>query len=120
MAEELATRIVLAARPKGKPTGADFRTEKTRVPRPRAHELLLRSRYLSLDPYMRGRMDDKKSYAPHLQIGDVITGESVAEVVLSNVPGFATGDLVLAYTGWQTHYLSDGKGLRKLGRVDKL
>ena len=114
MAEELATRIVLAARPKGKPTDADFRIEKTPVPRPGAHELLLRSRYLSLDPYMRGRMDDKKSYAAPLQLGDVMTGESVALVVLSNVPDFAPGDIVLAQTGWQTHHVSDGKGLRKI------
>src|SRR5271156_2358407 len=114
MTEDLATKIVLAARPKGKPTDQDFRIEKTPVPTPGAHELLLRTRYLSLDPYMRGRMDDRKSYAAPLQIGDVMTGESVAEVVLSNVPDFAVGDLVLAQTGWQTHYLSDGKGLRKV------
>jgi NADPH-dependent curcumin reductase CurA len=114
MTEESATRIVLAARPKGKPTDADFRIERILVPQPGARELLLRTRYLSLDPYMRGRMDDKKSYASPLRIGDVMTGESVAEVVLSDVQGFAPGDLVLAHTGWQTHYLSDGKGLRKV------
>ena len=63
---------------------------------------------------MRGRMDDKKSYAPPLQIGDVMTGESVAEVIRSNIPDFSIGDLVLANTGWQTHYLSNGKGLQKI------
>ena len=115
MFEPFATRIVLAARPSGQPKQADFRIEKNSVPQPGAHELLLRTRYLSLDPYMRGRMDDKKSYAPSLQIGDVMIGESVAEVVLSNVPDFAVGDLVLAYTGWQTHYVSNGTGLRKIG-----
>lgn len=114
MTEELATRIVLAARPKGNPTHADFRIEKVPVPQPSAHELLLRVRYLSLDPYMRGRMDDRKSYAPPLHIGEVMSGESVAEVILSNVADFAPGDLVLAHTGWQTHYLSDGKGLQKI------
>jgi len=114
MTEEIATKIVLAARPKGKPTEADFRIERTPIPQPGTHELLLRTRYLSLDPYMRGRMDDRKSYATPLQIGDVMTGESVAEVVISHVPALAPGDLVLAETGWQTHYLSDGKALRKL------
>lgn len=114
MTDGLATRIVLAARPKGKPADTDFRVEKVPIPQPGAHELLLQTRYLSLDPYMRGRMDDVKSYAPPLQIGDVMTGESVAMVILSNVPEFSVGDLVLANTGWQTHYLSNGKGLRKI------
>jgi NADPH-dependent curcumin reductase len=114
MTDKLATRIVLAARPKGKPADTDFRIEKLPIPQPGANELLLQTRYLSLDPYMRGRMDDKKSYAPPLQIGDVMTGESVAVVTLSNIPGFSIGDLVLAHTGWQTHYLSNGKGLRKI------
>lgn len=68
MANESATRIVLAARPKGKPVDTDFRIEKLPIPRPGSKELLLQTRYLSLDPYMRGRMDDKKSYAPPLQI----------------------------------------------------
>jgi NADPH-dependent curcumin reductase len=67
--------------------------------------------YLSLDPYMRGRMDDRKSYARPLQIGDVMTGESVARVVASNHPGYAEGDVVVAVTGWRTRALSDGIGL---------
>lgn len=114
MTDVLATRIVLAARPNGKPIDTDFRIEKLPIPQPGANELLLQTRYLSLDPYMRGRMDDKKSYASPLQIGDVMTGESVAEVILSNIPDFSVGDLVLANTGWQTHYLSNGKELRKI------
>lgn len=114
MTDELATRVVLAARPKGKPTETDFRIEKLPIPQLGPKDLLLKTHYLSLDPYMRGRMDDKKSYAPPLQIGDVMTGESVAEVIHSNIPDFSIGDLVLANTGWQTHYLSNGKGLRKI------
>lgn len=114
MSDGLATRIVLAARPKGKPTEKDFRIEKLPIPKPGKKELLLRTDYLSLDPYMRGRMEDKKSYAPPLQIGDCMTGESVAEVILSNIPDFSVGDLVLAMTGWQTHYLSNGKRLQKI------
>src|SRR3984885_3744437 len=112
MTNESATRIVLAARPKGKPVDSDFRIEKIPIPRPGSKELLLQTRYLSLDPYMRGRMDDKKSYAPPLQIEDVMMGESIAEVILSNIPDFSIGDLVLANTGWQTHFLSNGKELR--------
>lgn len=114
MSDALATRIVLAARPKGKPVDTDFRLEKLPIPKPGQKELLLQTRYLSLDPYMRGRMDDKKSYTQPLQIGDVMTGESVAEVIHSNIPDFSAGNLVLAPTGWQTHSLSDGKGLRKI------
>jgi NADPH-dependent curcumin reductase len=114
MTDALATRIVLAARPKGKPIDTDFRMEKFPIPKPGKKELLLQTRFLSLDPYVRGRMEDRKSYAPPLQIGEVITGESVAEVILSNIPDFSVGDLVLADTGWQTHYLSNGKGLRKI------
>lgn len=114
MTDKLATRIVLAARPKGKPVDTDFRIEKLPVPAPGKKELLLQTRYLSLDPYMRGRMDDKKSYAQPLQIGDVMTGESVAEVIHSTISDFPTGTFVLAPTGWQTHSLSDGKNLRKI------
>lgn len=114
MTDGLATRIVLAARPKGKPLDTDFRIEKLPIPKPGQKELLLQTRYLSLDPYMRGLMDDKKSYVLPLQIGDIMTGESIAEVIHSNIPDFPIGSLVLAHTGWQTHYLSDGKGVRKI------
>jgi NADPH-dependent curcumin reductase CurA len=114
MTNEFATRIVLAARPKGKPVDTDFRIEKFPIPRLGPKELLLQIRYLSLDPYMRGRMDDKKSYIPPLQIGDVMTGEGIAEVILSNDPEFSIGDLVLAYSGWQTHFLAYGKDLRRI------
>jgi NADPH-dependent curcumin reductase len=66
------------------------------------------------DPYMRSRMDDRKSYAKPLQLGDVMTGETVARVIASKDPAYAEGDIVLAPTGWRTHALSDGAGLRKL------
>jgi NADPH-dependent curcumin reductase CurA len=77
-------QIVLAARPKGRPELIDFRLEETAIPTPAAGQLLLGVKYLSLDPYMRGRMDDHKSYATPLQIGDVMTGETVAHVLVSN------------------------------------
>src|SRR5205823_14411909 len=69
---------------------------------------------LSLDPYMRGRMDDRKSYATPVQLGGVMQGESVATVIASKNPSYSEGDIVLAHTGWRTHALSDRADLRKL------
>jgi NADPH-dependent curcumin reductase len=109
-----ARQIVLAARPQGKPKLTDFRLEDTLVPTPASGQLLLGVQYLSLDPYMRGRMDDRKSYAKPLQLGEVMTGETVAQVLTSNHRAYVQGDIVLAPTGWRTHALSDGTGLRKL------
>jgi NADPH-dependent curcumin reductase CurA len=118
MTEEAVRRIVLAQRPKGKPTAADFRLEETSMPVPGAGQLLLKVRYLSLDPYMRGRMDDKKSYAPPVAIGEVMAGQSLCEVVLGNSAEYHVGDLVLANTGWQTHFVCEGKGLRTINAAD--
>jgi NADPH-dependent curcumin reductase len=109
-----AHRIVLAARPKGKARAADFRLEAMEIPAAGAGQLLLRTLYLSLDPYMRGRMDDRKSYAKPVAVSDVMEGAGVAEVIASHRPEHAPGDVVLAYTGWQTHSVSNGTGLRKL------
>jgi len=114
MTTSISRQIVLAARPKGKPDLADFRLEETAIPTPASGQLLLAVQYLSLDPYMRGRMDDRKSYAKPLQLGDVMTGDTVAQVLTSNHPAYVAGDTVLAPTGWRTHALSDGTGLRKL------
>jgi NADPH-dependent curcumin reductase CurA len=111
MTTSLARQIVLAARPRGKPQLTDFRLEETEIPTPASGQLLLAVQYLSLDPYMRSRMDDRKSYATPLQLGDVMTGESVARVLTSNHPDYAEGDIVVALTGWRTHALSDGIGL---------
>src|SRR5271154_3154487 len=109
-----AHQIVLAARPKGKPELTDFRLEETTIPTPTAGQVLLGVQYLSLDPYMRGRMDDRKSYAKPVQLGEVMTGEAVARVTASKHPGYSEGDIVLAKTGWRTHALSDRADLRKI------
>jgi len=109
-----ARQIVLAARPKGTPQLTDFRLEETVIPTPSPGQVLLRVKYLSLDPYMRGRMDDRQSYAPPTQLGAVMPGESVATVVASNHPAYSEGDIVLAHTGWRTHALSDRGDHRKL------
>jgi NADPH-dependent curcumin reductase CurA len=109
-----ARQIVLAARPQGRPKPSDFRLEETEIPTPSAGQVLLRVEYLSLDPYMRGRMDDRKSYATPVPLGGVMQGESVATVIASKHPGYSEGDIVLAQTGWRTHALSDRADLRKL------
>lgn len=105
-------RVVLASRPHGEPTPAHFRLEETRVPSPGAGEILLRTRWLSLDPYMRGRMSAAKSYAAPVGIGEPMTGGTVSEVVQSGHPEFPVGTLVQAFGGWQDFSVSDGKGLR--------
>jgi NADPH-dependent curcumin reductase CurA len=84
------------------------------VPTPKDGELLLRTIWLSLDPYMRGRMSDGPSYAQPVPIGGVMEGGTVSEVIASHNPGFKVGDVVLSHAGWQTHAVSDGKGLRKI------
>lgn len=109
-------RIVLAARPHGAPKTSDFRMETVAKPTPQAGEMLLRSVYLSLDPYMRGRMNDAKSYAEPVALDDVMVGATVCQVEVSNNPDFPVGEWVLAYTGWQDYGISNGEGLIKLGQ----
>ena len=89
MSASKTRQIVLAARPEGTPQLTDFRLEETVIPTPTSGQLLLEVQYLSLDPYMRGRMDDRKSYANPLQLGDVMVGESVARVIASKHPDYA-------------------------------
>lgn len=109
-----AKRVVLASRPVGEPKSSDFRVEDFPVPTPGDGEVLLRTIWLSLDPYMRGRMSDGPSYAAPVPINGVMEGEGVSEVIASNNPKFAKGDIVAIRSGWQSHALSDGKGLRKV------
>jgi NADPH-dependent curcumin reductase CurA len=111
---ETARRFILVSRPVGEPKTTDLQLEEFAVPTPGAGEVLLRTLFLSLDPYMRGRMSDAKSYAAPVPIGGVMEGGAVSEVIASNNPKFAVGDIVLGRTGWQTHSLSDGASLRKV------
>ena len=106
--------LVLAARPEGEPKDSDFRMEQRPAPEPGAGEVLCRTLYLSLDPYMRGRMSAAKSYAQPVEIGQVMVGQTVGEVVASNNPDFSVGDVVLGNAGWQEYGISDGSDLRKL------
>ena len=110
----LNRRIVLNSRPVGAPTTDNFRLEENAKPVPAAGEVLLRTLYLSLDPYMRGRMSDAPSYAPPVAIGEVMLGGTVSRVEASLHPDYQPGDLVLSYSGWQDYALSDGTGLNKL------
>ena len=107
------TRIVLAARPHGAPTPDDFRLEHATLPPLRNGQVLLRNRWLSLDPYLRGRMNAGRSYVAPLEIGDVIEGGTVSEVVQSLHPAWSPGDVVLAHAGWQTFAVVDGEALRR-------
>ncbi|MGV8989053.1 MAG: NADP-dependent oxidoreductase [Cypionkella sp.] len=112
----LNRRLVLAERPKGEPTDATLRQETAPVPTPGPGKMLLRTVYLSLDPYMRGRMNDAASYAAPVALGAVMVGGTVAKVVASDVTGFHPGDWVLTYSGWQDYAVSDGTAVMNLGR----
>jgi NADPH-dependent curcumin reductase CurA len=108
-------RLVLAERPEGAPTASTLALETTNLSLPRKGEMLLRTEFLSLDPYMRGRMSDTPSYAPPVKIGDVMVGGTVAQVEVSQLDGFKKGEWVLSSNGWQDYALSDGKGVTSLG-----
>lgn len=108
------TQITLAARPVGEPRDSDFATVEQELPALQDGQVLLRTVYLSLDPYMRGRMSEAKSYAAPLQLGEVMLGQTVCAVLESRSPRRAVGDLVLAYTGWQTHAVVDARQTRRL------
>ena len=111
---DINRRIVLASRPSGAVEPANFRLEEAHVPVPVTGQVLLRTLFLSLDPYMRGRMNDAPSYAPCVQLGEVMTGGAVSRVIASQHPDFQPGDQVMGYTGWQDYAVSDGIGLSKL------
>lgn len=107
-------RLLLAERPVGAPGLQHFRVERQPVPVPGPGELLLKTEYLSLDPYMRGRMNANRGYAEPVAIGAVMVGQTISKVAVSHHPDFAVGDRVVADAGWQDWLLSDGRGLRKL------
>jgi len=115
MTNNVNRRIVLASRPVGAPVAENFRLEEAEKPTPAQGELLLRSVYLSLDPYMRGRMSDAKSYADPVAIDEVMVGGTVCQIEASNHPDYQVGEWVLAFTGWQDYGISDGEGLIKMG-----
>lgn len=114
--KDINRRYVLASRPVGAPTRENFRLETTPVPSPQEGEVLFRADYLSLDPYMRGRMSDAASYADPVKVDDVMVGSVVGRIVESHHPDFEAGDWVLASSGWQDYAVSDGSDLLPLGK----
>jgi NADPH-dependent curcumin reductase len=114
--DQMRRSILLKRRPSGSPRRADFELREDAIPTPGAGEVVTRTLWLSIDPYMRGRLSDRKSYAPSVQIGEVMTGETIGEVVASAAPGFARGDIVVGARGWQTHAVARAEQLAKLDR----
>ncbi|MEW6768307.1 MAG: NADP-dependent oxidoreductase [Pseudomonadota bacterium] len=109
-----AKRVVLASRPVGEPKQSDFRIEDYSIPSPNDGQVQLRTIWLSLDPYMRGRMSDGPSYSAPVPIDGVMEGGAVCEVMDSKFPDLKKGDIVLSHTGWQQYAVADGKVLRKI------
>ena len=108
----LNKRVLLASRPQGAVTPDNFRLDEAPLPQPGEGEVLVRNEWLSLDPYMRGRMSDAKSYVPPAELGAPMVGQTVGEVVESKHPGFKPGDRVLTSLGWQQYGVAKGKELR--------
>jgi len=111
---EMNTQVLLKSRPVGEPASDNFDVVETAIPTPGDNQMLVKTIYMSLDPYMRGRMSEAKSYSASAQIGDPMLGGGVGVVVESNLSGFAAGDYVMCGTGWQSHCISDGMGAMKL------
>jgi NADPH-dependent curcumin reductase CurA len=115
---ELNQQILLDSRPEGEPSVANFRLVTSPVPQPQAGQVLVRHHYLSLDPYMRGRMSAAKSYTEPQPLGAVMLGGTVGEVVASQHPGYAVGDHVVGMGGWQTYSLVDAGQPGSLRKID--
>ena len=109
-----STQILLAQRPVGEPGDDTYSFVETDLPPLEDGQLLLRVVYLSLDPYMRGRMSDAPSYAPPVEVGGLMVGATVCVVEESRNPSYTAGDVVLSYSGWQSHAISDGSNLRTI------
>jgi NADPH-dependent curcumin reductase len=115
-ANALRHSIVLKRRPKGEPSAADFETIEESIPNPGPGEVLTRTLWLSIDPYMRGRLREQQTYAVAIQIGEVMTGESIGQVVVSADPRFKSGDFVVGSRGWQSHSISKADQLTKIAK----
>ncbi|MGI8845277.1 MAG: NADP-dependent oxidoreductase, partial [Thermoleophilaceae bacterium] len=115
---ETSREIRLASRPEGQPTEENFELAEVAVPAPGDGEALVRNAYLSVDPYMRGRMRDAKSYVPPFKVGEVMDGGAVGRVVRSNNPELSEGDWVQSMNGWREHYVTDGSGLLPVADPD--
>ncbi|MGZ8829373.1 MAG: zinc-binding dehydrogenase, partial [Thermoanaerobaculia bacterium] len=108
------TQVLFSSRPEGVPAESNFEIVKTPIPSAGDGQVVRQTIYLSLDPYMRGRMSQQKSYAEGAKLGEPMVGQTVSRVIESKNPKFRPGDYVLTSDGWQQYGISDGKGLRKL------
>src|SRR5947207_14936749 len=110
-------QILLASRPQGPLIEANFRLVEQSIPEPADGEVLIRNEWLSLDPYMRGRMNDVKSYVPPAELGAVMVGQTVGEVLQSRHPQFQPGMKVLTPLGWQLHGAVKGSDLTTIDTI---
>lgn len=113
-------QVLLASRPVGLPKSTNFSLVQSELPEPDDNEILCKTLYLSLDPYMRGRMNEGKSYVESVEINDVMVGATVSEIMVSNHPEYKMGDIVLTEGGWQEYSISDGEGVRKIDFDDDI
>jgi NADPH-dependent curcumin reductase CurA len=114
MSTTISKEIRLKSRPIGMPTAVNFELAQVELPVPSEGQLLVKNSYMSVDPYMRGRMNDTKSYTPPFQLGEALTGGAIGQVVQSAHPEYKVGEHVLNFMGWREAFLSDGKGLNKI------
>ncbi|PZC44863.1 MAG: hypothetical protein DK302_000855 [Chloroflexi bacterium] len=114
MNSEVNIKVLLAARPIGYPTEGDFTIAESEIPTLEEGQLLVKTDWLSLDPYMRGRMNNVKSYAPSVEIGDVMVGGAVGTIMESRTPLFSVGEIIEGSFGWQSYAALNGVGLRKV------
>ncbi len=117
-ADTIRRSVVLRRRPSGAPDRSDFDIVEAPIPTPGPGEVVTRTIWLSIDPYMRGRLREQQTYAKAIEIGEVMTGETVGEVIASADPAFAAGDIAVGARGWQTHILSKAAQLTKVDRPD--
>lgn len=116
MSETIRRSVVLRRRPSGSPDRSDFNITEDPIPTPGPGEVVTRTIWLSIDPYMRGRLREQQTYAKAIEIGEVMTGETVGEVIASADPGFGVGDITVGARGWQSHILSKAPQLTKVDR----
>jgi len=114
MTESVSRQIVLAARPVGMPKASDFKVETVPVPEPGAGQVLVRNLWMSVDPYMRGRMSDRKSYAPPFEVGKPMDGRAIGQIVQSRHPTLEEGAIVSSMLGWREYFVSTGEGMNPI------
>src|SRR5881275_2145457 len=116
MPEIVSREIRLASRPKGFPSAENFTLAQTEVPPPQEGQVLVRNLFMSVDPYMRGRMNDRKSYVPPFEVGKTLEGGALGEVMESRAGKFNPGDVVISSLGWREYFTVSAKALRKVRR----